>query len=172
MAFSGIMNVLEQYAGGNSSTPGANTEQDFEKVSQAAPSSHLAQGLTQAFHSDQTPPFGDMVKNLFSQSNGQQRAGLLNQLAGSSSGGLGGLLSGGMLSGGLANLLQGGNQITPEQAQNISPDEVKTLAEQAHQNNPSVVDQVSQFYSQHPGVVKTLGAGALALMMSHMYQNR
>jgi hypothetical protein len=169
MSLAGIMNVLAQYAGGNSSA-GANAEQDFDKVSQNATPSHLAQGLSQAFQSNQTPPFAEMVKNLFLQSNGQQRAGLINQLLGSSPGGLSGLLSGG-----LSGLLQGGgggNQVTAEQAQNMSPEDVQALAEQAHRNNPSIVDQVSHFYSQHPDLVKTLGAGALTLVMAHMYDNR
>ena len=37
-------------------------------------------GLAAAFRSDQTPPFGQMVSRLFSQSGGQQQAGLLNTL--------------------------------------------------------------------------------------------
>jgi hypothetical protein len=167
MGFSGIMNLLQQYSGATSSSGAANTSEDFEKVSQHATPSHLAQGLAQAFRSDQTPPFPQMVANLFSQSNSQQRAGLLNQLLGASSGGLGGLL-GGALSG----LLQGRNQVTPEQAEQLSSEQVQQLAEQAHQNNPSIVDQISQFYAQHPTIVKSLGAGALALIMSHMYENR
>ncbi len=32
----------------------------------------------------------------------------------------------------------------------------------------SVVDMASQFYAQHPTLIKSLGAGALALIMSHM----
>jgi hypothetical protein len=42
------------------------------------------------------------------------------------------------------------------------------LAEHAEKQNPSIVDQASQFYAQHPTLVKTIGAGALALVMSHL----
>ena len=62
--------------------------------------------------------------------------------------------------------------MTPEQAEQLPPEAVQQLAQQAHQNNPSIVDQVSHFYSEHPTVIKTLGAGALALIMSHMYDKR
>lgn len=167
MSLSGIMNLLQQYAGASTSSANANTHQDFENVAQNAAPSHLAQGLSQAFRSDQTPPFPDMVKNLFSQSNPQQRAGLVNQLLGSSPGGLGG-----MLAGVLPGLLQGRAQVTPEQAEQLPPEAVQQLADQAHKNNPSIIDQVSGFYAQHPTVVKSLGAGALALIMSHMYEKR
>jgi hypothetical protein len=167
MGFSGLVNLLQQYAGATTSSASSNTGQDFENVAQQATPSHLAQGLAQAFRSDQTPAFPQMIGNLFSQSNPQQRAGLVNQLLGAAPGGLGSLVTGG-----LASLLQGKSQVTPEQAEQLPPEAVQQLAQQAHQNNPSIVDRVSQFYSEHPTVIKTLGAGALALIMSHMYEKR
>jgi hypothetical protein len=60
------------------------------------------------------------------------------------------------------------NQVTPEQARNMSPQAVQELAQQAHQRDPSIIDQASSFYAQHPTLVQGLGAGALALVMSHM----
>ena len=57
-------------------------EQDYSRVAPSAPQSHLASGLAEAFRSDETPPFGQMLGTLFSNSNGQQRAGILNQLLG------------------------------------------------------------------------------------------
>ncbi len=134
-----------------------------DEVSQAAPQS-LAGGLAAAFRSDQTPAFPSMLSNLFSNSDGQQRAGLLNQLLGAAGPGL--LAS--AVGGPLANLLKGGSHITPEQASQLSPEVVQNLAEHAEKANPSVIDQVSGFYSQHPQVVQALGAGALAMIMSHV----
>lgn len=167
MGFSGLFNLLQQYAGATVSSATGNTAQDFDNVAQHATPSHLAQGLAQAFRSDQTPAFPEMIRDLFSQSNPQQRAGLVNQLLGAAPGGLASLVSGG-----LGNLLQGRSQVTPEQTEQLSPEAVQQLAHQAHQNNPSIVDQVSHFYAEHPTVVKALGAGALALIMSHMYEKR
>ena len=68
--------------------------------------------------------------------------------------------------GGLAALLQKGGTVTPEQAQEVSPEAVQVLAQKASQTNPSIVDKASQFYAQHPALVKSIGAGALALLMS------
>ncbi len=163
MALSDLLNVLQHYGDASASSPPPNTEQDFSKVAQAAPQSHLAAGLAEAFRSDQTPPFGQMVSNLFGQSNGQQRAGILNQLLGSAGPGLSSVLGGA-----LGGLLTPGSQVTPEQAQQVPPETVQKLAEHAQQNSPSIVDQASQFYAQHPQLVQGLGAGALALIMSHM----
>jgi hypothetical protein len=58
--------------------------------------------------------------------------------------------------------------VTPEQAQQVPPEAVHQLAEQAQKNDPSIVDRASGFYAQHPTLVKALGAGSLALIMSHM----
>ena len=101
-----------------------------------------------------------MLSTLFRNSNGQQQAGIVNQLLGA----LGPSAGGGILGG----LLGGGSQITPEQAQQVSPEAVHQMAEQAQKQNPSIVDQASSFYAQHPTLVKALGAGSLALIMSHM----
>ena len=126
----------------------------------------LAGGLANAFRSDQTPAFPSMLSNLFGNSDGQQRAGLLNHLLASAGPGL----LGAALPGPLASILKGGSTVTPEQAQQISPDAVKSLAEHAEKANPSIIDQVSGFYSQHPKVIQALGAGALAMIMSHRKQ--
>ncbi len=132
-------------------------------LSQAAPQS-LASALSTAFRSDQTPAFPSMLSNLFSNSDGQQRAGLLNQLLGAA----GPSLLGSAVSGPLSSLLKGGSTVTPEQAAQVSPELVQNLAEHAQKANPSIIDQVSGFYSQHPRVVQALGAVAMAMIMSHM----
>jgi hypothetical protein len=165
VAFSDLLNILDQYRNASPSNPPQNVHQDYEQIAQSAPQSHLASGLSTAFQSDQTPPFGQMLATLFASSNGQQRAGILNQLISSAGAGL--LASG--APGGLAGLLRGG-QVTPEQAQQVQPEAVQKMAEQAQRQNPSIVDHASQFYAQHPTLVKALGAGALALIMSHLSQ--
>jgi hypothetical protein len=105
-----------------------------------------------------------MIGSLFSNSDGQHRAGILNQLLSAVGPGM---LSSGALAG-LGGLLRGGNSITPEEATRVPPQAVQQLAEHAEKQNPSIVDQASQFYAQHPTLVKTIGAGALALVMSHL----
>jgi hypothetical protein len=161
-----IADMLRSYAGVDPSAPPPNTQQDFDQAAQHAPAEHLADGLTSAFQSDQTPPFPQMVSQLFGQSNGQQRAGILSELLKTA----GPALGGGLLQQ-FSGLLHGGN-ITPEQAQQVSPNAVQQLAAHAQQQDPSVVERAGSFYAQHPQLVQALGTGALALIMSHISQRR
>ena len=105
-----------------------------------------------------------MLSGLFGQSNGDQRAGILNMLVSSAGPGL--------ASGVLGPLAGGNSQVTPQQASQVSPESVQQLAEHAQRNDPSIIDQASNFYAQHPTVVKALGAGALAMIMSHISQRQ
>ena len=164
MPLSDFLSILEQYRGASAAAPPASVEQDYSQVAQTAPQSHLASGLAEAFRSGETPPFSQMLGTLFGNSNGQQRAGILNTLLSA----LGpSMLAAGGLSG-LAGLLRGGNNVTPEQADQVPPETVEQLAEHAEKQDPSIVDQASAFYAQHPTLVKALGAGSLALIMSHL----
>jgi hypothetical protein len=162
-----IGGLLQQYKGGSATAPPANVEQDFRQVAQAAPQTAVSSGLSDAFRSNQTPPFGQMVSQLFQNSNGEQKAGILNQLLGAV--GPGALT--GSVFGGLTSLLQGGTSVTPDQAHQVSPEVVQQLSEHAEKQDPSVVDRASEFYAQHPTLVQGLGAGALALIMSRMSQH-
>jgi len=56
--------------------------------------------------------------------------------------------------------------VTPQQAQQIPPETVRVLAQQAAQEDPSIVNTASNFHAQHPTLIKAIGAGALALLMS------
>ena len=147
---------------GASSAP-QNAEQDFQQVAQHASPEHLAGGLSEAFRSNGASGFPQMVSSMFANSNGQQQAGILNHLIGA----LGPAASSGIL-GGLLGSNAGQTQIQPEQASQVSPEAVHQLANEAQKSNPSIVDQASSFYAQHPTLVQGLGAGALAMIMSHM----
>jgi len=59
--------------------------------------------------------------------------------------------------------LLGSGEVGPQQANQVSPQQVQEIAANAQKQNPSVVDQVSSFYAQHPQVVKALGGLALAI---------
>ena len=127
MPLSDFLGMLEQYRGASAATPPASVEDDYSQVAQSAPQSHLASGLAEAFRSNETPPFPQMLSTLFSNSNGQQRAGILSQLLGAAGPSL--LASGGLSS--LAGLVRGGSTVSPEQANQIPPETVQQLAEQA-----------------------------------------
>lgn len=170
MPISDLLGILNQYRGASSQAPPpADVEQHFTQVAQTTAPANMAGVLASAFRSDETPPFPQIIGNLFNNSNGEQRAGILNQLlsaAGPS------LLTSGALSH-LSGLLGTGGQanVTPEQASQVSPEAVQQLAEHAQQQNPSVVDMAGQFYAQHPTLVKALGAGALLVIMRNLSQH-
>jgi len=165
--------LLQRYTGSSGSQPDSEVDDHFDQVSRAAPSSEIAQGLSAAFRSGQTPPFSQMVSQLFGNSNGGQRAGMLNALisaAGSS--GLGSLLGGGAASG-LGSLLGGHTTtVTPEQAAQVSPEAVQQLAEHAEKSDPSIVDRVSQIYAEHPTLIKTLGGAALTIALAKVAERQ
>jgi hypothetical protein len=62
--------------------------------------------------------------------------------------------------------------VTPQQTQQVPPEAVQVLAQQAAKRDPSIVDTAASFYAQHPTLVKTIGAGALALLMSRISAGR
>ena len=75
----GLLDILQQYAN-PAAAPTDNVHQHFDQVAQQSAPQDLGNGVAAAFRSDATPPFGQMIGNLFAQSNPQQRAGILNQL--------------------------------------------------------------------------------------------
>lgn len=173
-----IGNILQQYGNVNPQQPPERLEQDFDEVAQHTPNDELADGLSAAFRSDQTPPFGAMIGQLFGQADAQQRSGMIGQLLGSLGPGvigsiLGGGLGGGAL-GGLLNRASGQQQVDvrPDEVENLSPEEVQELAARAEQANPGIVDQMSRFYAQNPALVKALGGAALAIALGQMSQRR
>jgi len=155
--------LLQQYTGSNPSQPAPNVEDHFDQVAQAAPASTVAEGLAAAFRSGQTPPFAQMASELFGNSGGSQRAGVLNALL--SAAGPGGLSA-------LGSLFGGQTQVTPEQAQNIPPEVVQQMAEHAEKHDPSIVDRLSQIYAEHPTAIKTLGGAALTIALAKVAERQ
>jgi hypothetical protein len=155
----GLMDILNQVMAG-----GGNSAQQFDQAAQAAPASVLASGLAHAFRSDQTPAIGEMVGQLFGNSNGQQQAGMLNQIL-ATLGPAAASLAGGVLGGVMS---PGSNQITPAQASQLTPQQVQDVVEHAHQTNPRIADELAAFYAQHSGLIKTLGSAALLVAVAKM----
>ncbi|HEY1582481.1 MAG TPA: hypothetical protein VGF73_05230 [Chthoniobacterales bacterium] len=167
-----VAHVLQNYTETNQPPAGEDVAAHYNQVAQAAPPADLAGGLAAMFHSNQTPPFAQMIGQLFSNSNGAQRANLLNSL-----------LSGGAASGILSQLTQTADislpaglgssaPVTPEAAAQIPPAVVEQAAAQAQQHDPSIVERAGEFYAQHPTLVKTLGTAAMAIALSHLARQR
>jgi hypothetical protein len=144
---------------------GDNVDAHFDRVAQAASPEELGAGVADAMRSDQTPPFGDMVGQLFGRSSPGQQAGLLNQILA----GVGPSIAASLAGGALGRMLHPGQQqITPDQAAQVSPSQVSEIARHAEQHRPEIVDQVGRFYAQHSDLVKTLGGVALTAVLAGM----
>ncbi|HAM51581.1 MAG TPA: hypothetical protein DCP92_13170 [Nitrospiraceae bacterium] len=161
---------LKQVSSGNA--PEAEVHAAYDQVAQSVPQGTLAEGLAHAFNSKETPPFEQMVSGLYGQSSPDQKAGLINQILGAlGPGGVSQVLAGAGGLSGLAGLLSGGS-VTSQQAEQIPPDAVQTLAQHAAKQQPSIVDSAAAFYAQHSTLVKAIGAGALAILMRKISQSR
>jgi hypothetical protein len=148
-------------------------ENHFDQVAQQASPDVVGQGISEALRSDQTPPLGQMVSDVYAKAGPQQQAGMLNQILGSLGPGalssLGGGALGGVLGGVLGELTRGaGTQVTPQQASQISPSQVQDLANHAEKHDPGIFDKLGGFYAEHPDLVKKLGAAALTIAMANI----
>ena len=137
----------------------------FDEAAQQASPDELGAGVAEALRSDQTPPMGDMVSQLFGRSSSTEQAGLLNQILAT----LGPAVAGALGGGALGRVLRPGQtEVTPEDAAKVSPRDVSDIVTQAEKERPEVVDQLGRFYAQHSGLIKTLGSTALLIALAKM----
>lgn len=154
-----LLDLLAQAVSSN------NHDEHFNNISQNAPSDLLAQGLSAAFGSNQTPPIGNMVAQLFGGSSGTQQAGMLNSLMGA----LGPTVLAGLAGGALSKIMAPGQtQITPEQAAKLTPEQVQDVVNHANDAHPGVADQLGNFYAEHRGLINTLGGLAATIALTKM----
>lgn len=162
--------ILDQYSDPSAQANQPQVEQDFDHIAQHAEPEMLEQGLSHAFRSDQTPPFGNMVGQMFGQADAGQRAGMLNQLIGAlgpavigsllggraggvgGMGGMGGMGNGGLggLGGLLGGLLGGGAGVGNagmQQMPQFSPQDVEQLSPE------EVQELATQAEQQNPGII-------------------
>ncbi|HET9764154.1 MAG TPA: hypothetical protein VFR50_11580 [Casimicrobiaceae bacterium] len=164
MAFD-LGSLLQRYLNVPAGQSAPDADAHFDQVAQHASAEDVGRGISDALRSDQTPPLGQMVRDMYANANPQQQAGMLNQILGSLNPGalssLGGVL------GGLAGAAGGGQvQVSPQQASQISPQQVQDIANHAEQHSPGIFDRLGQFYAQHPQLVKTLGSAALTIALA------
>jgi hypothetical protein len=152
-------------AGGDNIT---DVDARFDEVAQQASPDELGAGVAEALRSDQTPPMGEMVSQLFGRSSSSQQAGLLNQILAA----LGPVVAGALANGALGRILRPGQtEVTPEQAKQVSPRDVTEIVNNAEKQRPEVADELGRFYAQHSGLIKTLGSTALLIALSKMRHN-
>ena len=166
----GLMDVLGQYAR-QPYQPPPHVLEDFDRVSHEVPPEDLEEGLVDAFRADETPPFEEMVGQLYDRSDDDTRAGLLNEILGSLPGGAAGGLAGGAL-GGLLQRLGGRKRVSPRDAHEIPARDIQVAAGEAAKSNPGIIERVSRYYARHPQIVQVLGQAALAIMMRNLARRR
>ncbi|MDO5653226.1 MAG: hypothetical protein Q4G39_03900 [Brachymonas sp.] len=165
-----LLDILNQAL--NSNNQSSQTDA-LNQAAQQVPADVLGRGLAEAFRSEQTPEIGNMVGQLFGQSDGKQQAGVLNTIIGSLGPAAAAALAGGVLN----NILGGGRdqQITPEQAAQLTPQQVQDVVNEANANNPDIADKLADFYANNKTLVNTLGglAASIALMKikDHLSRN-
>jgi hypothetical protein len=163
-----IKDVVSRYSRAGAGTVRAHTDphQDYCNIAKSAPPEVMAGALSHAFRSDQARSFAEMVSSLFQWSNSNQRAGLLNELLQSPA------LGKNPTQSVLAGALKDRGTVTADLAGLITAEQVRQIANEAQQDDPSIIDRVGGFYAQHPGAVKALGGAAIAVAIQHIADRR
>jgi hypothetical protein len=142
------MDVLNRYRDTPSVPP--TVTDDFDAIAHEVPRHDLSDGLEEAFRSEQTPPFEQMVARMFEHSDPDQRAGALNRF----------------------REALGRSPITPDEARDVTPQQAEALAASARNASPNIMQRMAQFYADHPRLVQTLGQAALGIAMNRMAMRR
>jgi hypothetical protein len=149
--------LLSQY--GSDSKPIGDPAAHFQQVAQSVDSNTLAEGIAAAMRSDQTPPFAQLVSQLFVNGSTDQKASMLNTLLAAVPANQRGQLAA------IAPALAGTSSVNGAQATGLSADTVTALAQHVEQHDAGIVDKMSRLYAAHPTLVKTLGSTAMVLAM-------
>lgn len=166
----GLMDILKQYTQPTADAA-AVSQTHFDEVANSVPPDVLGKGVADTLRSDQTPPLGELVSQMFSRSSPQQQAGALNQILGALGPGVLSGVAGGVLGrmlGGAGSAAGATTTVTPDQASQLTPDQVRDITAHAAQQDPSIVDRLGGFYAQHPDLVKGLGGMAVAVLLGKM----
>ena len=164
--FKQIGNVLDRYGDTDPTQAPGEVNEHFDQFSKVAPRAAVADGISAAFRSPQTPPFPNMLANLFGRSSGTQRASILRMLASTVGPAL------------ISQVLQRRGQrdaavaaetdvASPQVAEHVPPEAVEEIAAAAEKRDPSIIDRISTAYADQPQIVKTLGGAALAVALAH-----
>jgi len=157
----------------NEKTPEKDVFSTYERMAETIPQGTLADALVNTFRNEKTMPFREAFFNLFHEASPVQKAAILNKISGTlGSGRLAEILGARARFGVLAKILSGGAEITPAQAEEIRPDDVKAFVEEAEKKEPKIVNAASTFFAQHPLLVKALGARTLVRLISRIAEEK
>jgi hypothetical protein len=168
-----VTDILDKYGTARASEVPSSVEADFDRLSRHAPSATVSEGLAEAFRSNQTPPFANMLSQLFGRSPSTQKSDVLNTLVAT----LGPALVAQLLarhgaSRAAKELETGKAKVSPEVAEQVPEQSIAAVAAEAEKKDPSIVDRISKFYAEQPALVKTLGGLALTVAMAKVAQRQ
>jgi hypothetical protein len=168
-----VSSVLQQYATDTGVHSAKKVENDFAQITQQVPVQDVMNGLSEAMRSEHTPPFDQMVGESFEQGDADQRAGMLNQLLdGAGFSAVKSLIGSSPVQAALKSKGMQEPAITPELADQVHPELVQQIAREAEQENPEVIEKMSNLYAEDPALVKTLGGGTLSVALSKIAESR
>ena len=153
-----VKELLGQYAAG--AAPKGDAGAHFQQVAQSVDSGTLAGGIAEALRSDKTPPFAQLVSQLFASGSGAQKTAMLSTLLSAIPANQRSKIA--SMIPGLGASADLGTAPPPD---SMSANDVQKLAQQVEKQNPTIVDKMSELYAAHPTLIKTLGAGAMAIAM-------
>jgi hypothetical protein len=168
-----VTDIMDKYGSDQTQAVPSSVEADFDRLTQHAPPNAVSDGLAEAFRSNQTPPFGNMLSELFRRSPATQKTSVLNTLVSA----LGPTLVAQMLARhGAARAAKEvetrQNGISPEVADEVPATSIEEIAKEAEQRDPSIIDRISKFYAEQPALLKTLGGLALTVAMAKVAQRQ
>jgi len=160
--FDDVKGMLAQYASGTA--PAGDTAAHFDQMAKSVDQNTIAKGIAAAMHSNDTPPFAQMVSQLFANGSAEQKMAMITTLLSSIPSEQRARLS--SMIPGLGSVASGA--ASPNA---IPPSAVQTLAEHVEQHDPGIVEKMSAFYAAHPTLVKTLGSAAVMIAMRKIAQH-
>ncbi|GIZ50505.1 hypothetical protein [Noviherbaspirillum aridicola] len=153
--------VLRQYVTDTGVRSARQVATDFDEVARALPPEAVTDGLSEAFRSDQTPAFEELLQHSFEQGDPRQRANMLGRLldaAGPQV--LHALRERGVLP----------PQVDRDAAHRLRPQAVHEIAGVASRENPALIDDISSCYATDPALARTLGGAALNVALQKIAQ--
>jgi hypothetical protein len=136
----------------------------IEAIKQNAPPGALADSLTAALRSENTPAFPDLFKRAYSAAGSEIKAALLNRLFIALGPGPLGTLAKEALGGGESTT----STVTPDQAARISPEDAQGIAARAEAMHPGVANEIGSLLAQHTDLIKALGEQVMNSAIAHL----
>lgn len=160
--------LLQQHAGHVTAADPDGVAQAYKHIVGEQSQAAIAHGIASALRDSDTPPFSQMVSQLFFHSDSNLRTQLLNLLLDNVSPAM--LTA---LSGSIGDLFtqNGHPSLTPEQVADIAPPQVAEIAAVAEQHNVGIIERVATLFAQYPAIFNALDSNTLKTALGKMAEH-